>query len=439
MRLLFESMSLHPPCVTRTTDPPAGAVDADGAAESDDTDSRWMTAALTLARRGLGQTWPNPAVGCLLVCPAGHVVGRGWTQPGGRPHAERIALDQAGAAARGATAYVTLEPCSHHGQTPPCADALIAAGVARVVVALIDPDPRVAGRGLARLRAAGVAVSLGCAAVEAREVARGFLTHRLLGRPMVTLKTAATLDGRIATASGESRWITGRPARQRGHLLRATHDAIAVGLGTVRADDPALTCRLPGLEDRTPVRVVFDSQLALPPTARLLRDADRHPLWVVHAAEGPDRALAPTKAAGFVQQQRRLTDLGATLIPVAATVSGRPDIATALTALADRGITRLLVEGGGQLAAGFLAAGVVDVLAWFQAPRLLGGDGQPSIAAFGLDRLAESPMFTPRDTLCLGEDSLSLAIATPDPLDAPLARAAASTPSAAPPFACVPA
>src|SRR5579862_7078692 len=213
-----------------------------------------MRGALSLARRGLGNTWPNPAVGCVLVR-EGRVVGRGWTQPGGRPHAETEALARAGRAARGATAYVTLEPCCHHGRTPPCADALIAAGLSRVVAAIEDPDPRVAGGGLARLRAAGLDVESGLCAAEAAEINAGFLSRLRLGRPLVTLKLATSLDGRIATASGESRWITGGPARERAHLLRATHDAILVGTDTVIADNPELTCRLPGLAGHSPVRV----------------------------------------------------------------------------------------------------------------------------------------------------------------------------------------
>src|SRR5438093_45669 len=239
-----------------------------------------MLAALALARRGLGNVWPNPAVGCIIV-KDGRVAGRGWTQPGGRPHAETEALARAGEAARGATAYVSLEPCSHWGRTPPCADALIAAGVRRVVVALEDPDPRVAGSGLARLRAAGIAVETGLGAAAAAEINAGFFQRVRFGRPLVTLKLASSLDGRIATASGESRWITGPPARDHAHLLRATHDAILVGTGTVLADDPQLTCRLPGLARRSPVRVVIDRHLRIPPSARLIAEARQVPTWVV--------------------------------------------------------------------------------------------------------------------------------------------------------------
>src|SRR3546814_156950 len=250
-----------------------------------------MDMALDLARRGLGRVWPNPAVGCILVRDR-RIVGRGWTQPGGRPHAETVALAQSGAAAQGATAYLTLEPCSHHGKTPPCADALVAAGIARAVVAVGDPDPRVNGNGLARLRKAGVTVELGLRSDEAAELNAGFFTRTLVGRPLVTLKLATTLDGRIAIHDGQSRWITGETARAWAHGLRARSDAIMVGSGTVLADDPQLTCRLPGLEDRSPVRIVVDSRLRIPLTARLFSTAREIPTWLV-----PVRGAEPSRLA----------------------------------------------------------------------------------------------------------------------------------------------
>ncbi len=226
-------------------------------------DRAHMRAALALARRGLGNTWPNPAVGCVIVHD-GLVVGRGVTAPGGRPHAEAAALAMAGAAARDATAYVTLEPCAHVGRTPPCADALIAAGLARVVVAMRDPDPRVNGAGLDRIRAAGIAVQEGLLAEDAADLAAGFVLRVVQHRPMVTLKLASTLDGRIATRGGESRWITAEPARRMAHALRGRHDAILVGVGTVLADDPDLTCRIPGFRPTPLVRVVADCASAHP-------------------------------------------------------------------------------------------------------------------------------------------------------------------------------
>ncbi|HEX5318357.1 MAG TPA: bifunctional diaminohydroxyphosphoribosylaminopyrimidine deaminase/5-amino-6-(5-phosphoribosylamino)uracil reductase RibD [Stellaceae bacterium] len=336
-----------------------------------------MRAALALARRGLGNTWPNPAVGCVLVN-EGRVVGRGWTQPGGRPHAETEALRRAGPAAKGATAYVTLEPCAHHGKTPPCAGALIAAGVARVAAAIEDPDPRVAGKGLARLRAAGIVVDEGLCAAEAEEVNAGFLQRVRTGRPLVTLKLAATLDGRIATASGESRWITGPAARERAHALRAGHDAILVGTGTVIADDPELTCRLPGLTDRSPLRIVFDRHLRIPPAARVFAP----PCWVLTAA--PD---APELRARGVE-----------------VVPAPPDLGETLRVLGARGLTRVLVEGGGRLAASLLAAGLVDRLVWMRAPMAIGGEGIPAIAALGLARLADAPRFELVSSVTIGGD-----------------------------------
>ncbi len=353
-----------------------------------------MRAALALARRGLGNVWPNPAVGCVIAGDA-KIVGRGWTQPGGRPHAETEALARAGAAAHGATAYVTLEPCCHHGRTPPCADALIAAGVRRVVAALEDPDPRVAGAGLARLRAAGIQVEAGLCAAEAGEINAGFFQRVRLGRPLVTLKLASSLDGRIATASGESRWITGPMARQRAHLLRATHDAILVGTGTVIADDPQLTCRLPGLGERSPVRVALDRRLRIPPGARLIAEARHTPTWVV------------TLNSADPARQQALRDAGVEIIAAEPDAAGHIDLAQALGLLGARGLTRLLVEGGGHLAAALLRAGPVDRLVWLHAPLLLGGDAMPAIAALGLDALADAPAFERLSTETVGDDVLS--------------------------------
>ncbi|HEU0216689.1 MAG TPA: bifunctional diaminohydroxyphosphoribosylaminopyrimidine deaminase/5-amino-6-(5-phosphoribosylamino)uracil reductase RibD [Stellaceae bacterium] len=340
-----------------------------------------MRAALALARRGLGTTWPNPAVGCVIV-KDGRVLGRGWTQRGGRPHAETEALARAGAAARGATAYVSLEPCSHHGKTPPCAEALITAGIARVVSAVEDPDPRVSGRGLARLREAGIAVDTGVCETEAAELNAGFFTRVRHGRPLVTLKLATSLDGRIATASGESRWITGPAARERTHLLRATHDAVLVGTGTALADDPELTCRLPGLEDRSPGRIVLDRQLRLPATMRLFSNTGQAPAWVItHASSDPAR-------------RAELAGHGVKMIAAKTDDAGKIDLSALLRQLGDEGLTRLLVEGGGQVAAALLRQGLVDRLVWMRAPLTIGGDGLPAVAVLGLERLAAAPRFT---------------------------------------------
>ena len=354
-----------------------------------------MRAALALARRGLGTVWPNPAVGC-VIARDGRIVGRGWTQPSGRPHAETEALVRAGAAAEGATAYVTLEPCCHHGRTPPCADALIAAGVRRVVAAIEDPDPRVAGGGLARLRAAGLVVEAGLCGTQAAEINAGFFQRVRLGRPLVTLKLATSLDGRIATASGESRWITGAPARERGHLLRATHDAILVGTETVLADDPQLTCRLPGLADKSPVRVALDARLRIPLTAHLVAEARTMPTWMV------------TLAGAAAARQQALRDAGVVVIAAEPDATGRIDLPMALGLLGERGLTRVLVEGGGRLAAALLRQGLVDRLAWFHAPILLGGDGIPAVAELGLDALAEAPSFERLSTETVGDDVLTM-------------------------------
>ena len=353
-----------------------------------------MRAALALARRGLGTVWPNPSVGCVIVND-GRVVGRGWTQPGGRPHGETEALRRAGEAARGAIAHVSLEPCCHWGRTPPCVDALITAGVRRVVVALEDPDPRVAGEGLRRLRAAGLDVEVGLCTEEAAEVNAGFLSRLRLGRPLVTLKFATSLDGRIAIATGESQWITGPPARERAHALRASNDAIMVGTGTVVADDPQLTCRLPGLDHRSPVRVVIDRHLRIPPDARIIADARRVPTWVL--------------TLGTTDPGRRATFLanGVTLIDIDADREGQIDLAAALRALGERGITRLLVEGGARLAAAFFRARLIDRIVWVHAPLVIGGDGIPAIAGFDLATLAEGRTFERLSTETIGDDVLT--------------------------------
>lgn len=349
-----------------------------------------MAVALGLARRGLGRVWPNPSVGCVIV-KDGRVVGRGWTQPGGRPHAETEALRRAGAAARGATVYISLEPCAHHGKTPPCADALIDAGVARAVVAIEDPFRRVAGRGLERMRGAGIDVVTGVGHDAAAALNAGFFMRIGDARPLFTLKTASTLDGRIATHTGESQWITGEPARARGHALRASADAVMVGVGTALADDPRLDCRLPGLADRSPVRIVVDSRARLPLTSRLVRTARETPTWLL-------------TLAGQDARHRAFADAGIEVIEVAPDADGNLDLEVGAGALGDRGLTRVLVEGGGRLAAGLLRAGLVDRLVWFRAPRLIGGDGLPATEAFGVDRLDQAPAFRRIAVVEVGDD-----------------------------------
>jgi diaminohydroxyphosphoribosylaminopyrimidine deaminase/5-amino-6-(5-phosphoribosylamino)uracil reductase len=359
------------------------------AATATDTDLGHMRAALSLAARGLGRVWPNPSVGCVITNGDGQVVGRGFTQPGGRPHAETEALRQAGAAARGGTAYVTLEPCAHHGKTPPCAEALIAAGIKRCVIAQLDPDPRVAGRGIAMLRDAGQRVDLGVLEAEAADVTAGFLKRIRTGAPLVTLKLATTLDGRIATGTGHSQWITGPEARQRGHLLRANHDAILVGSGTALADDPSLTCRLPGLADRSPVRIVLDRRLRLSLESDLVRTARDVPLWLITNAGHPDDRLKPYRDAG---------------IDVMDLADSSP--AGMLAALGERGLTRVLIEGGAQIAAAFLKARQVDRLVWMRASGILGGDALAAIADLGLDQLSAMPQFERSSAQPVGGDYL---------------------------------
>lgn len=356
------------------------------------TDLVFMRAALSLARRGLGNVWPNPAVGCLLVRD-GRIVGRGWTQRGGRPHAETEALARAAALARGATAYVTLEPCAHHGVTGPCSAALIAAGIARAVIAIEDPDPRVHGQGTAALRAAGVEIATGVLGDEAAELNRGFLLRVSEGRPLFTLKLATSLDGRIATRTGDSKWITGEDARRKAHLLRATHDAVLVGSGTALADDPALTCRLPGMAGRSPVRLVADSRLRLPPTAELARTARELPTWVLTAAAADPVKRALLEAAGI------------SILEVATAADGTPDPRAMALALADRGLTRVMIEGGGHLAASFLRAGLIDRLCWFTAPKIIGSDGMAAVHDLGLDAVADAPVFRCQQHRGLGRDT----------------------------------
>ena len=350
-----------------------------------------MAHALALGARGLGQVWPWPSVGCVLVRD-GHVVGRGTSDAESLRHAERVALDQAGEAARGATAYVTLEPCSHQGRTPPCADALIAAGIARVVVASDDPNPLVAGQGLDKLRAAGVSVETGLLKDRADRQHKGFFSVITRGRPMVTLKLATTLDGRIATASGESRWITGPEARRVVHSLRMSHDAVLVGGGTARADDPSLTVRDMGAK-RQPLRVVFSRNANLPLDGKLVTTAREVPVIVCHGPDLPD------------DRREALEAEGVGLIDCA--LSGRQlDVADALSALGDSGLTRVFCEGGGALAASLLSAGLVDELIVMTAGLALGAEGQPAIGALGVSSLAEADRFKLIETRAIGGDVL---------------------------------
>jgi diaminohydroxyphosphoribosylaminopyrimidine deaminase / 5-amino-6-(5-phosphoribosylamino)uracil reductase len=359
-------------------------------------DQRFMELALTLGRRGQGRTWPNPAVGAVVV-KDGVIVGRGWTQPGGRPHAEPEALARAGEAARGATLYVTLEPCSHVGKSPPCADAVIAAGIARVVSAIEDPNPEVAGQGHARLRAAGIVVDIGLGATDAARDHAGHFRRIRDKRPHVILKLAVSSDDKIGAAGGRPVAISGEAARARVHLLRAQCDAILVGIGTVRADDPLLTCRLPGMETRSPVRVVLDRSLRLAGTSRLVHSARETPLWVMTSS------LSEAPAA------MKLGAAGAQVIRVATTATPPGlDLLAVLHALADKGITRLMVEGGARVAASFVAAGLVDEVWLVRGPNPIGAEGIAALDALPLTAITQSPAFRVRASESLQQDTLTI-------------------------------
>ena len=359
-------------------------------------DQRFMQLALTLGRRGLGNTWPNPAVGAVLV-QDGVIVGRGWTQAGGRPHAEVEALAQAGAKAHGATLYVTLEPCSHHGRSPPCADALIAAGVARVVSAIEDPNPEVAGQGHAKLRAAGIKVDIGIGAAEAARDHAGHFRKVRDGRPHVILKLAVSSDGKIADARRQPVAITSSAAQQRVHLLRAQCDAILVGIGTVLADDPELTCRLPGLAPRSPVRVVLDRALRIPGASKLVHSARATPLWLI-AAETAEAAAAT-----------KLTAAGAELLRLNVEPDAPGfDLGAVLPLLAARGISRLMVEGGAKVAASLLKQDLVDEIWLLRGPAPIGADGVPALHDLPLTAITDAPAFRLHTSVPLGPDTLTI-------------------------------
>jgi diaminohydroxyphosphoribosylaminopyrimidine deaminase/5-amino-6-(5-phosphoribosylamino)uracil reductase len=330
-----------------------------------DETARWMTAAVELARRGLGKTAPNPAVGCVIV-KNGRVVGRGFHQRAGGPHAEIVALREAGARARGATVYVTLEPCCHHGRTPPCTDALIEAGVARVVAGVQDPNPAVAGNGIRVLRRAGVECAIAPGGSECDDVVRSFRHWIETGRPWVQLKLAASLDGRIAAKGGDSKWISSAISRREVQRMRARADAVLVGAGTVLHDDPRLTCRTRG--GSNPLRIVLDRHLATPPDARVLR--------------GRGRCLIVTSSAASATRRRRLERAGAEVCAVP--LRGRAGWERLLDLLGARGLHELLVEGGSKVATSLLRAGLVNTLTIFYNPRLIGADGIPLVGNLGV-------------------------------------------------------
>jgi diaminohydroxyphosphoribosylaminopyrimidine deaminase/5-amino-6-(5-phosphoribosylamino)uracil reductase len=364
--------------------------DAQTVSEPGADDARFMQLALTLGRRGLGNCWPNPAVGAVIV-KDGIIVACGWTQSGGRPHAEVEALRRAKKSAQGATMYVTLEPCSHQGKTPPCIDAIVKAGVARVVSALEDPNPEVAGRGHERLRAKGIAVDIGLCAEEARRAHAGHITRVTQGRPRVLLKLAISADGKVGLAGRKPAAIAGEAARARVFQMRAMNDAIMVGIGTVLSDNPLLTCRLPGMEARSPVRVVLDAQLRVPLATSVVATVRETPTWIVASRK------ASTIAGEILEQKGckvfRVDD-----------EDGRLDLDAVLKTLANEGITRLMLEGGPTLAASFVAADLVDEAALLYSEKLIGDGGIAPLEGMPLDalnghlRAAGSERFGP-DTL----------------------------------------
>ena len=358
-----------------------------------DTAERFMRRALELAERARGLTSPNPMVGAVVVTAAGGIVGEGFHARAGGPHAEIEALRAAGARVRGATLYVTLEPCAHHGRTPPCAPAVIEAGIACVVAAIGDPNPLVAGRGLDLLRAAGIEVRTGVGAAEAERQNRVFLTSMRERRPHVTLKAGMTLDGKIADLRGASRWITGDAARHRAHCLRSESDAIVVGIGTVLRDDPELTVRLGEPWPREPLRVVLDTAARTPAGARLIR------------AGRPSSAVIAVGAGASEPRVRALAASGATIV-ACGTRDGRVDLGALLTELFARDVRAVLVEGGGEVHGAFLDAGLVDRVAMFAAPLLIGGRGATPVVGGAGRELKSAVRLGGFTVTLLGDDLL---------------------------------
>jgi len=353
-------------------------------------DKRWMRLALSIGERSLGRTWPNPNVGCVIV-KNNIVLGRGFTQPGGRPHAEALALKQAGNASNEATAYVTLEPCAHTGKTPPCTNALINAGITRVVIATVDPDPRVAGKGIQALKDAGITVSLDIMKSEADQAHAGFFAKTLKNRPIVTLKLATSLDGRIAAQTGDSQWITGEPSRRFVHYLRATHDAVMVGSGTMEADNPNLTVRNFGNHIRQPVRVILDSNARINTNNNLANSARKTPVWVCHSEHTDLNNWSNTGAIG---------------IPCISNPDGLnlPDV---MFKLAKKGLTRVLCEGGGKLGAALMKENLVDQLIIMQAGVAIGSEGVAALGSMNIEILKDAPQFKLQQVRTIGNDIIS--------------------------------
>lgn len=366
---------------------------------------RYMQLALRLARRQLGQTWPNPSVGAVVV-KDGQIIATGVTQRGGRPHAETQALMLAGKAAQDATLYVSLEPCSHQGKTAPCTDAIISSGIRVVVVGCKDTNPLISGRGIALLKAAGLTVVEGICEAEARALNAGFFSVIEHKRPFIAVKIATSLDGRIASSGGESKWITSEASRQWGWWIRGQYDAVATGGGTLAADDPELTCRLPGLEQHSPVRVIFDQQNRLHSRHKLALSAKTSPVWAFSGENHPEKAV--------------LEGMGVKFLPYSGEHSPQ-QLTEAVELLAQQGITRLLVEGGAGITTAFLQSGLVDRMYWFRAPLLLGNAALAGIGGGFPASLADATRWTLVERHSIGSDQLDIFACSPgsSPISAP--------------------
>ncbi|MDA0846136.1 MAG: bifunctional diaminohydroxyphosphoribosylaminopyrimidine deaminase/5-amino-6-(5-phosphoribosylamino)uracil reductase RibD [Proteobacteria bacterium] len=358
-----------------------------------ETDKRWMRAAVAQSRHAEGRTKSNPPVGCVILDKSGRLCAAAHTGIGGVPHAETQALDMAGKSAKGGTVYVTLEPCAHHGKTPPCIDALIAAGVARIVVAVGDPDARVNGRGLEMARAAGIEVNLGVESVATMAVLHGFLRRISAGKPYVWLKTAASLDGRIALSDGKKRWLTGDPMRYFVHELRSRCDALLTGIGTILADDPELTCRAPAGDSDSPVVFVLDSQLRTPPNARLFGKGQRKVTLFCTESAPKER---------FITLQKT----GATVIILPTDSQGQLDLHAVLNHLGTIGINTVLVEAGTGVTTAMLGAGLVDKIYWTQSQHILGADARPVVGPFKLVAMPPQNLYTQLTSSWIGQDQL---------------------------------
>jgi diaminohydroxyphosphoribosylaminopyrimidine deaminase / 5-amino-6-(5-phosphoribosylamino)uracil reductase len=360
-----------------------------------------MHMALSLAQSGRGTTGTNPSVGCVIVAPDGQIIGATATARGGRPHAETLALAQAGERARGATLYVTLEPCAHTGQTPPCALAIQNAGIARVVVAMIDPDPRVSGRGIVAMQQAGIEVSQGVCEKEARAITRGFLRRIIHGIPEISLKLATSLNGMIADSNGNSRWITGEVARRHAHGLRASHDAIITGIGTVLADDPLLNCRISGREADSPIRVVLDTQLRMPLNAKLVSTADVTPTWILTTPE------AIETHASHATELRERGVIFHVYDGVLSSETARIPISEVMRMLANAGVNYALIEAGSTLSEACIAEGIVDRIYWYRAPIMLAG-GMPALGANAKSTLFDAARYLHVSQFALDTDRLDV-------------------------------